>query len=343
MTLSETMSAFTEPSDDELVAQGRAVLSEEANALAATRDRLGASFAAAARALLDCSGKVVVTGMGKSGAVGRKIAGTLSSTGTAAVFLHPAEGVHGDLGILTGDDVLLALSQSGETDELLAILPSVKRMGARIIAMTGALDSTLAQYAEAVLDTSVEKEACPLNLAPTTSTTCQIALGDALALCVMQARNFTKEDYALFHPGGSLGRRLLLRTADLMRTGDQLAIVSPDATVKDVLFAITKAKAGAAVMVDDGGRLLGIITDGDLRRYELERGTDAFADPAEKALNRHPTTTTPNTLAAEVLSTINEKALSLGVVIGEVPVLDEERRPVGILMVKDLARAGILV
>ena len=273
--------------------------------------------------------------------MGRKIAGTLSSTGTTAVFLHPAEGIHGDLGVLAGGDVLLALSQSGETEELLAILPIVKRIGARIVAMTGSPQSTLARYAEAVLDTSVEKEACPLNLAPTTSTTCQIALGDALALSVMQARHFTAQDYALYHPGGSLGRRLLLRVSDLMRTGDGLAVVGLDATLKEAMFAITKAHAGAAVLIDAEGRLAGILTDGDLRRY-LERGDHGLSDPARDAMTRNPTVTASDTLAAEVLMQINERAEQSGVKIGEVPVVDAEGRPLGILMLKDLARSGIL-
>jgi arabinose-5-phosphate isomerase len=325
----------------ELIERGKAILAEERDALSAMRDRLGDSFAKAAAMLLGCEGKVVVTGMGKSGAVGRKIAGTLSSTGTTAVFLHPAEGIHGDLGILTGSDILLALSQSGETDELLAILPAVHRIGARIVAMTGGLQSSLAQYAEVVLDTSVAKEACSLNLAPTTSTTCQIALGDALALCIMEARQFTANDYALYHPGGALGRRLLLRARDLMRSGDQLALVPADATVKEVLFAITNAHAGAAVMTDGDGRMMGIITDGDLRRYLL-RSDDALNDPAERAMTRNPTVISPEMLAAEVLEIINEKAKRTGANIGEAPVIDESGRPLGMLMLKDIVRAGIL-
>ena len=325
----------------EWIALGRAVLDEEQAALGALRDRLDGAFVAAVRLLLECPGKVVVTGMGKSGAVGRKIAGTLSSTGTTAVFLHPAEGIHGDLGVLTGADALLALSQSGETDELLALLPIVRRIGARVIVMTGAPRSTLARYAEVVLDTSVAREACPLNLAPTTSTTCQIALGDALALCAMQARNFTADDYALYHPGGSLGRRLLLRTSDLMRTGDQMAVVPTGATLKDVMFAITQAHAGSAVVVDAEGRLTGFITDGDVRRY-LVRGDHALSDPAEDAMTRRPTVTTPDSLAAEALTLIGERERESGARIGEMPVVDGEGRPVGVLMLKDLARAGIL-
>ncbi|MBW3622415.1 MAG: KpsF/GutQ family sugar-phosphate isomerase [Armatimonadetes bacterium] len=305
------------------------------------RDRLDADFARAVRLVLTCPGKVVVTGMGKSGAVGRKIAGTLSSTGTTAVFLHPAEGIHGDLGILAAPDLLIALSQSGETDELLALLPSVKRIGAGIIAMTGAPGSTLARYAQVVLDTSVEKEACPLNLAPTTSTTCQMALGDALALCVMQAREFSEADYALYHPGGSLGRRLLLRVSEVMRTGDQLALAPLGAPLREVIFKITQANAGAAVVVDPEGRIAGIITDGDLRRYLL-RGDHALSDPVDAAMTPNPTITAPDVLAAEALGIINDRANATGVKIGEVPVVDADRRPVGILMLKDMARAGIM-
>jgi arabinose-5-phosphate isomerase len=337
--------SITAPASDltaeEWIERGKAVLEMERDALAAMRERLGESFARAVQTLLACSGKVVVTGMGKSGAVGRKIAGTLSSTGTTAVFLHPAEGIHGDLGMIASSDLLLALSQSGETGEILAILPAVRRIGARIIAMTGSPESTLAKNAEITLDTYVEKEACPLNLAPTSSATCQIALGDALALCAMQARRFTSDDYALFHPGGALGRRLLLRAGDLMRSGDQMASVRPGATVKDVVFAITRAHAGAAVMTDEDGRLMGIITDGDLRRHML-KSHDVLNDPAENVMTRHPLTVSPDQLAAEILEIINEKALRTGVNIGETPVVDDERRPLGMLMLKDIARAGIL-
>lgn len=327
--------------DEEILQLGRSVIEDAQTALDSLKERLDESFVRSVRLLLECRGKVVVTGMGKSGAVGRKIAGTLSSTGTTAIFLHPAEARHGDLGVLTASDLLLALSQSGETDELLAILPVVKRIGAGVIAMTGSPESTLGRYAHVVLNTSVPREACPFNLAPTTSTTCQITLGDALALCVMRARNFTEADYALYHPGGSLGRRLLLRVCDLMRTGDQLALVQKGASLKDALFAITNAHAGAAIVTEASGRLCGIVTDGDVRRY-LIRGDHALGDPVEAAMTPNPTVASPDVLAAEAVGLINERAQATGVRIGDVPVVDADGKPVGMLMLKDIVRAGIL-
>ncbi len=336
------MNEISETQDIDILELAREVLERETQALTAMRDRLDDRFERAALLMRDCAGKIVVTGMGKSGAVGRKIAATLSSTGTTAVYLHPGEGIHGDLGVLAPGDILLVLSQSGETDEVLALLPALRRLSLPIIALTGGASSTLAQYSEVVLDTAVEREACPMGLAPTSSTTCQMALGDALALCVMRLRRFTPDDYALYHPGGSLGRRLLLRAADLMRSGDQLAIVPLGATLKETLFAITHAHAGAAAVVDADGKMAGLVTDGDLRRYELKRGEGAFGDPVERAMTTQPMTISPETMAVEVLATINERARATGASIGEVPVVDTEGRPVGILMLKDIARAGIL-
>ncbi|HEY3280984.1 MAG TPA: KpsF/GutQ family sugar-phosphate isomerase [Armatimonadota bacterium] len=320
---------------------GVEVLSIEVEALKTVAERLGGGFENAVEMVLRCQGKVVVTGMGKSGAVGRKIAGTLSSTGTPALFLHPSEGIHGDLGVLAPEDLLIALSQSGETDELTAILPSIHRLGVPIIAFTSGSQSTLARYANAVVDTTVKQEACPLNLAPTASTTCMIALGDALALTVMHARRFTREDYARFHPGGSLGRRLLLRTADVMRSGDQLALATRTASVKDVLIAITRASAGAACVVDEAGMLCGLITDGDLRRAFL-RGDQVLSETAESVMTHNPVTIGPDALAADGLQLMEAKAASSGAKIGEIPVIDDFGKPVGILMLKDLVRAGIV-
>lgn len=317
------------------------VLAIEIDALGAMSERLGEEFDAAVERILRCKGKTVVTGMGKSGAVGRKLAGTLSSTGTPALFLHPGEGIHGDLGVLSPEDLLVALSQSGETEELTAILPSIHRLGVTIIAFTAGTHSTLARYADHVLDTSVRQEACPLNLAPTASTTCMLALGDALALAVMHARRFTREDYARFHPGGTLGRRLLLRTSDVMRSGDQLALARCDSTVREVLVAVTHASAGAACIVDDTGRLRGIITDGDLRRAFL-RGDQVLSECAESIMTRDPITIRPDTLAADGLRLMELKTEEGGKKIGEIPVVDERGCPVGILMLKDLIRAGIV-
>ncbi len=326
------------------LAHARRVLREEADALRALADRLDDAFGRAAALLRACSGRVVVTGMGKSGAVARKIAGTLSSTGTPALFLHPGEALHGDLGMVTSDDVVLALSYSGETDELLAVLPGLKRRGAGLIAMTGRAGSTLARASDVVLDVCVPREACPLCLAPTTSTTAMMALGDALAVTVMEARGFGRDDYAQLHPAGSLGRRLLLHASDVMRTGDELAVVDQSATLHAALFAITQAGAGAACIVDEAGRLTGILTDGDVRRALLA-DPQALARPAGEAMTRSPYVVTGDPLAYEVVQrferekprTGNEKAR-----IGDLPVVDAAGRPVGMLMLKDLLRAGIV-
>lgn len=298
--------------------------------------RLDEAFVRAVDLLLACEGRVVTTGMGKSGAVARKIAGTLASTGTPALFLHPAEGVHGDLGMVSMGDVLLALSNSGDTEELNAILPAIARINVPIIALTGRPDSPLGRAAAAVLDTGVTREVCPFNLAPTTSTTAQIAMGDALAIAVMRCRRFSSEDYARLHPRGALGRRLLLTVGDVMRTGEGLAIVSPETLLHDVLFAVTRAHAGAAVVVDASHRLLGLITDGDLRRTLLA-DEDALHKPCSAHLNPSPRTITPEHLAAETLQLMQGPPQ-----IGEMPVLDADGQVVGMLNLKDLLRAGIV-
>lgn len=320
----------------ELIATAREVLRMEADAVAALAERVDGSFARACRLVLECPARVVVTGMGKSGAVARKIAATLASTGTPALFLHPAEGVHGDLGMVTGTDVVLALSYSGESDEIVAILPVLKRLGSRLIALTGGRHSTLAQYSEVVLDVSVPREACPHNLAPTSSTTATLALGDALALAVMSARRFTPDDFAVFHPAGALGRRLLLRVGDLMRTGDGIARVTPETPLHDVLFAMTKAMAGAALVTDPDGRFVGLLTDGDIRRLLLadEGVLRRFVGEVMKPSAR---TATAERLVTEALAEMQRDPP-----ISEMPVLDEERRVVGYLHLKDIVKAGIV-
>lgn len=315
--------------------RAKEVLTTEAEAILAVRDRLDDSFAAAVRLIVNCEGRVVATGMGKSGSIARKIAGTLASTGSPALFLHPAEGVHGDLGMVTSKDVVIALSNSGETEELIAILPVLKRIGTKLISLVGRVESTLAKASDVVLDVSVEREACPLGLAPTASTTAMLALGDALALAAMEVREFTKQDYAMFHPGGALGRRLTLRVRDVMRTDDRMALVHQDDLVRDVLFAITRAGAGAAVVTDDDGKLVGIITDGDVRRHLL-KDEQSLNKRAREIMTANPRVIGPDQLAAEGLGVL--EALK----IGELPVLDNDRRPIGVLMMKDLFRAGIL-
>lgn len=308
----------------------------EGEAILKLCDRLDGSFADAVEMILTCNGRLVVTGMGKSGAIGRKLAGTFSSTGTPSLFLHPAEGIHGDLGMVTADDVVIGLSNSGESEEIVKILPAIARIGAKMIALVGRPKSTLGTYADVVLDVSVECEACPLDLAPTTSTTAALAMGDALALAVMEARRFTREDYALFHPGGALGRRLLLRVADVMRKDSALAIVHEDVILRDVMFAITKAGAGAACVVHQDGALAGIITDGDIRRALLD-DDGALHKLASDVMSVGPRTISPDRLATEGLRAMEAPPRQ----IGEIPVL-EDGKPVGMLMLKDLVAAGIV-
>jgi arabinose-5-phosphate isomerase len=331
------MSETQEPTVDAegLRALAQEVFRLEAAAILRLTERLGDAFERAVRLLLQCQGHVVVTGMGKSGAIGKKIAATLSSTGTPALFLHPAEGIHGDLGAVMGRDVVLMLSYSGETDELLTILPALKRLGVPLIVMTGNLQSTLANAADVVLDVSVEREACPLNLAPTASAAAMLAMGDALALAVMTLRRFTPDDFARLHPGGTLGRRLLLRVRDVMRTGERLAVIHVSEPTKSAFAAITKARAGACVVVDDDGKLCGIVTDGDLRRALL-RDVNLFHAPVTEVMTKTPKVIHPDALATEALRLMQTHQ------IDDLPVVDEGRRPVGMVDVQDLLRVGIV-
>lgn len=311
------------------------VLRLEADALRALADRLDHTFDQAVQRVLATESRVVVTGIGKSGAIARKAAATFASTGTPAFYLHPAEGVHGDLGMVTRGDTVVALSYSGETDEIVAILPVLKRIGARLIAVTRNAASTLGEAADVVLDVSVEREACPLNLAPTTSTTAMLALMDALAVTVMRERQFTSEDYALYHPAGALGRRLLMRVRDLMRTGEHLATCPVDITLRDALFRITDARSGSVFAVDNEGRFQGILTDGDIRRLLLS-DAQALDHGIARALNRSPRTISPERLVTEALQLMEQSPPC-----GELPVLDDDERPIGVLNLKDVARAGI--
>jgi len=324
------------------IEHGRYTLRVEAEALLRLAERLDASFARAVKLTLGCAGRVVVTGVGKSGAIGRKIAGTLASTGTPALFLHPSEGVHGDLGMVVPGDLMLALSYSGASDEIVAILPAMKRISLLIIAMTGCLDSPLARYADVVLDVSVEQEACPLGLAPTASSTAMLALGDALAVAVMRERRFSAEDYARLHPAGSLGRRLLLTAGDLMRTGEFCVNASEDTPLMDVLFAITAANAGAANVLDADGRLAGIITDGDIRRGLL-KDRDCLSRRAAEVMTRNPRTCGPGQLAAECMAMMQQGvAQQTKRGIADMPVVDDDGRPLGMLNLKDLLQASIV-
>lgn len=319
-------------------AHARRVLQEEAEALLQIAQRLDATFDAAVEQLVGSSGRVVVSGMGKSGHVGRKIAATLASTGTPALFLHPAEAMHGDLGMAAPGDTALVLSNSGESDELRALLPPLKRRVSCLIAMTGSRESTLGRAADLILDTSVSKEACPMNLAPTTSTTAMLALGDALAVAVMEARGFRSEDYARLHPAGSLGRRLLLKVSDIMRSGEELAIVPESVTVHDAMTAITRARAGLACIVDHQGALVGVLSDGDSRRFFVQIGPEAWDRPVTEAMTRNPRLIEGDPLAAEAMESFESGPVRFG----DMPVVDSARQPRGVLTLKDLVRAGIL-
>jgi arabinose-5-phosphate isomerase len=318
----------------EALSQATTALTIEAEAVKVLADRVDDSFARAVELVLDCRGRVVVTGMGKSGAVGRKLAATLASTGTPALFLHPAEGLHGDLGMVAAGDVLIVLSQSGWTDEVTAITSAMARIEVPIIAFTGRVPSPLADHAAVVINVSVEREACPLGLAPTASTTAQMAMGDALAVAVMTARKFSREDYARLHPAGALGHTAGKTVAHLMRTGEELAEVADESTLRDALFSITQARAGAAAVVDGQRRLLGIITDGDIRRALLAND-GALAKPAREVMIRNPKIAQPDETGVEALRLMREYK------IGDMPVLDDERRLCGMLNLKDMLELGM--
>lgn len=317
------------------LALARDVLKTEAHAIHALATRLGAEFSTAIDILLACQGRVVVTGMGKSGHIARKIAATMASTGTPAFFVHPAEAAHGDLGMIAERDVLIALSNSGESDEIIALLPSLRRKGVSLIAMTGRPQSTLARESDIHLDAAVEREACPLNLAPTTSTTAALALGDALAMVLLDARAFREEDFALSHPGGSLGRRLLVRVSDVMHQGDQLPCVTEQTPIRDALFEITQKGLGMTAIVDADGRLTGIFTDGDLRRA-LDRQVDLYQGQVLSVMSPQPRTITADRLAAEAVQLMQRYR------INGVLVVDADNRPIGALNMHDLLRAGVV-
>ncbi len=307
----------------------------EAAALAGVRQRLSASFTQAVRVILSSRGRVVVMGMGKSGHVGRKIAATLASTGTPAMFVHPAEASHGDLGMVTREDVVIAISNSGESDELNVIIPVLKRQHVALIAITGKLGSTLGQHADVVLESTVEQEACPLNLAPTASTTAQMALGDALAVALLDARGFAEDDFARSHPGGALGRKLLMHVYDLMRKDDGVPRVRPDAAFTDVMREMSTKGMGATAVVDDAGHPVGVFTDGDLRRL-VERGQDLRALKATDVMRAHPRTIRANRLAAEAADLMENYKFNCMLVVDDAGVL------VGAFNSNDLMRAKVI-
>ncbi len=320
---------------DELRQAGLSVVQIETEAVKSLEERIDANFVAACEHMLACRGRIVVTGMGKSGHIGSKIAATLASTGSPAFFVHPGEASHGDLGMITPSDVVLALSNSGETSEIVTIVPLIKRMGAPLISMTGKPESTLAREADVNLDVSVAKEACPLDLAPTASTTAALVMGDALAIALLEARAFTAEDFALSHPGGSLGRRLLLRVKDIMHEGDQIPAVNVDAPLRDALMEMTAKGLGMTAVVDHDGKAIGIFTDGDLRRC-LDRGIDVREASVSEVMIPGGKRIDPDQLAVDALNLMEEKKINALLVI------DGNEQLCGALNMHDLLRAGVV-
>lgn len=311
------------------------VLKIESEAIKRLIWSVGVEFDKAVAMILACQGRVVVTGMGKPGIVGQKISATLSSTGTASLFLHSAEAIHGDLGRVKKDDVIIVLSNSGETDEIKKLLPIIKKIGAKLISFTGNRNSTLAKNSDVVLYVGVEKEACPLGLAPTASTTATLAMGDALSVALLKSKGFRVEDFAFYHPGGTLGKKLWLKVEDVMRKGRTHPVVRQDSSLKKVLYAVTRARAGSATVVDRKGRLAGIFTDGDLRRH-LEIDPAVVTRKVKDVMTKNPITITRGRMAVEALRILQDKK------IDEIPVVDKNRRPIGLVDVQDLLKAGLV-
>ena len=322
----------------DILAEARDVLQQEAKGIENLIPTLDQNFVNAVHMIMESKGRTIVTGMGKSGHIARKVSATLSSTGTPSIFLHPAEGIHGDLGMVTGDDVVLAFSNSGETVEILNILPSLKRIGAKIIAVVGNHNSTLAKNSDVILDASVEKEACPLGLAPTTSPTVALALGDALAIVLLSCHHFTKNQFAIYHPGGALGRKLLMTVENVMHKGNDNPVISEDSIVQDALFMMTEKGLGAVSVVDEEGRLVGLVTDGDVRRG-LETGSNFLQWPVDAMMTKNPRQITSDKLAAEALH-IMEKNQPRPITV--LPVVDGDGKAVGMVHLTDLLRQGVV-
>ncbi|RAI10014.1 MAG: D-arabinose 5-phosphate isomerase [Candidatus Melainabacteria bacterium] len=310
------------------------VLDIEAKAILRLKNNIGDDFDKAVDILYNCKGRVIVTGMGKSGLIGKKIAATMSSTGTPAYFLHPAESTHGDSGVITRNDVIIAISNSGETQELLNLLPLIKRFGCEMIGMTGNLNSTLAKTSEVTLDISVEREACPLGKAPTASTTATLAMGDALAVCLMEKKGFTKEDFLMYHPSGKLGKGLTYKVRDLMITGDKMPVVSDDETFTDVINTISEYKLGMAMVVDSDRKLSGVLTDGDIRRTVIKYH-DISTLRIKDVMTSNPKRITSDAYAASALNLMEKFSITA------LAVVDENNVPVGVIHVHDLLRAGV--
>ncbi len=317
------------------IKRAKEVLRIEAQAITNLIGRIDQRFESAVDKLASCKGRIVVTGMGKGGIIGKKISATLSSIGAPSLWLHPAEAIHGDLGRVIKDDVVLAISNSGETEELVRLLPTIKKIGVNLISLVGNTKSTLAQNSDIVLDISVTEEACPLGLVPTASTTAMLAMGDALSIAVLEKKGLKKEEFAFYHPGGNLGKRLLLKVSEIMRKGQDNPIVDEDMAVKEVLVKITSARSGSASVVNKKGVLTGIFTDGDLRRH-LDGDSELSKRKIKEVMTKNPVTIGPDKLAAEALGILKDKK------IDEIPVVDEGKRPVGLLDVQDLLKAGLV-
>ncbi len=315
--------------------RAKEVIRKEAQAIAGLEKKIDKEFEKAVDIILKCKGRVIVTGMGKSGIVARKIAATLTSTGTSAIFLHPAEGIHGDLGLVRRDDVVLAITKSGETDEVFQLFPLFKRLGVPIITFTGNIESQLAEKSDVVIDVSVEEEACGNDLVPTSSTTAALVMGDALAITLLEERNFSPEDFALLHPGGNLGRRLLLKVGDVMHTGDQVPIISEDNNIKEAILEMTSKRFGATSVVNKKGELIGVFTDGDLRRL-IEKTPNFFDLKAKEAMTTNPKVISENALAARALNLMEFFNITCLMIV------NGERKPIGIVHLHDLLKAGVV-
>ncbi|MBI4847758.1 MAG: KpsF/GutQ family sugar-phosphate isomerase [Nitrospirae bacterium] len=320
----------------DIIKQAKHILTIESGAVHALIERINESFIQAIELMYSCHGKVVVTGMGKSGIIGKKIAATLASTGTPAFYLNPAEGSHGDVGVVSKGDVVIAISNSGETEEVIRILPTLKRLDIKIIAMTGNPQSTLARTSDVSLDVSVKEEACPMGLAPTASTTAALAMGDALAITLLSKKGFTEEDFAFFHPGGNLGRRLLLTVEDLMHTGDAVPVVHSDKLMKDAIIEISSKRMGITAVMDSNSKLSGVITDGDLRRGLEKWGENFFSLKAGDVMTHKAKTITSNMLAAKAVSVMEKYSITVLIVA------DEENNIKGVIHLHDLLKAGIV-
>ena len=318
-----------------VIRRAKQVLDIEAKAIQALKSRVGKNFAKAVELLLKTKGRIVVSGMGKTGIIAQKFSATLASTGTPSLFLHTAEAIHGDLGKVIADDTVIIISNSGAGEEIKQLLPLLKKIGSKMIALTGNPKSILAKYSDITLDVSVEKEACPFGLAPTASTTATLAMADALAICLLELKGFKEKDFAFFHPGGALGRRLLLKVEDIMRIGPANPVVNEEKNVSQVLLKITQARAGSATVVDSKGKLKGIFTDGDLRRH-LEIDESLPKRKIKEVMTRNPISVGKDMLAAEAMRILQKKK------IDEIPVVDKNMRPVGLLDVQDLLRAGLV-